>query len=215
MAKVAPEPTLLDRVLAAARIGENDDWEFKSSKGGFPGSFWETYSAMANSAGGTIVLGVGEKDGNATLDGVDALLLEKHKKTLWDGLNNKGVISRNLLASSQVEAQQVNSGWLLVVHTPQASRKERPVYKGLNPFGGTFKRNHEGDYKCTDEEVRRMFADASDTPVDARILDGLKFSDLCDRKSASSRQRRGRELACLKAPLRAGKSPRGWDIGCS
>jgi ATP-dependent DNA helicase RecG len=182
MAKVVSEPSLLDRVLAAARIGENDDWEFKSSKGGFPGSFWETYGAMANSAGGTIVLGVVEKDGNATLDGVDASLLEKHKKTLWDGLNNKGIVSRNLLASSQVEAQQVNSGWLLVVRIPQASRKERPVYKGLNPFGGTFKRNHEGDYKCTDEEVRRMFADAGDMPVDARILDGLKFSDL-DRAS--------------------------------
>ena len=33
---------LLDRILEAARVGETTDWEFKSAKGGFPGSFWET-----------------------------------------------------------------------------------------------------------------------------------------------------------------------------
>ena len=59
---------LLDSILEAARVGETTDWEFKSARGGFPGSFWETYSAMANSEGGVIILGVREKDGIAHLD---------------------------------------------------------------------------------------------------------------------------------------------------
>lgn len=30
---------------------ETDDLEFKSAAGGFPGNFWDTYSAFANSEG--------------------------------------------------------------------------------------------------------------------------------------------------------------------
>lgn len=69
MAK-ASEPPLIDRILDAARIGENDDWEFKSGKGGFPDAVWESYSAMANSAGGVIVLGATQRGEDVTLDGV-------------------------------------------------------------------------------------------------------------------------------------------------
>jgi predicted HTH transcriptional regulator len=54
---------LLNQILEAAKVGETTDWEFKSAQGGFPGSFWETYSAMANTEGGTIILGARERDG--------------------------------------------------------------------------------------------------------------------------------------------------------
>ena len=37
-----------DRITAF----ETFDLEFKSAKGGIPGSFWETYSSFANTQGG-------------------------------------------------------------------------------------------------------------------------------------------------------------------
>lgn len=47
---------------------ENCELEFKSAKGGFPESFWETFSAFANTNGGVIVLGIKHKDKKYTLD---------------------------------------------------------------------------------------------------------------------------------------------------
>jgi len=119
--------SLLDRILEATRIGENDDWEFKSSKGGFPSSLWDSYSAMSNSAGGTIVLGAKQLAGKITLDVVSSVQLDKLKKTLWDQLNNRQMVNRNILASGDVEPVPFQKGWLLAIHVRQATRKERPI----------------------------------------------------------------------------------------
>ena len=41
---------------------ENNRLEVKKAKGGLPVSLWETYSSMSNCHGGTIILGIIEKD---------------------------------------------------------------------------------------------------------------------------------------------------------
>lgn len=59
---------------------ESDDLEFKSAAGGFPDNFWDTYSAFANSDGGTIVFGVSEKKGRFFLDGLQMNLLRNTRR---------------------------------------------------------------------------------------------------------------------------------------
>jgi len=165
---------LLDQILKAAEVGETSDWEFKSAKGGFPGSFWETYSAMANTDGGTIVLGVREKNGKAELDGLLPAQINSYLKILWDDLNNRSKINRNLLSPSHVNVEKN----FLIIRIPRATRTERPIYVGPIPFQNTYRRCFEGDYHCTDEEVRRMFADADSLPRDQRILKNFTIEDI-------------------------------------
>ncbi len=73
---------LLDRILEAAQVGETTDWEFKSARGGFPGSFWETYSAFANTDGGIVILGAREDDSKVRLDGLTPAQLGDYQKIL-------------------------------------------------------------------------------------------------------------------------------------
>jgi hypothetical protein len=71
----------LDLFSALQSSTEGIDTEFKSARGGMPGSFWESYSAMANTQGGTIVLGVTEKPTGLVWAGVpDAAQL---RTVLW------------------------------------------------------------------------------------------------------------------------------------
>lgn len=45
-------------------------------------------------------------------------------------------------------------------------------------FKGTFRRNHEGDYHCSMEEVKSMLRDQADTTQDSLVLENLLISDL-------------------------------------
>jgi ATP-dependent DNA helicase RecG len=48
----------LDRFSAVQSSTEVIDNDFKAAPGGMPGSVWESYSATANTHGGTIVSGM-------------------------------------------------------------------------------------------------------------------------------------------------------------
>jgi ATP-dependent DNA helicase RecG len=158
---------------------ETYDLEYKSAEGGFPGSFWDTYSSFANTQGGTVVLGVKEKHGNFIFDGLTDENINKYIKIFWDCANNKNHVSANILKEDDVEIKEYEGNKIVVFHIPRANRTQRPVYRTTNPYNGTFKRNDEGDYKCTEQEVRRMFADADDSsPKDSRILKGFTTDDI-------------------------------------
>lgn len=165
----------LDLFSPLLPTAEGTDTEFKSARGGLPGSLWETYSAMANTQGGTIVLGVAERDGQLHWEGVpDAAQL---RTVLWNQLNDRQKISRNLLTDGDVRTVAEQGRQYVVVQVPRASRRDRPVYVGQNPLSGTFRRAEEGDYRCSDDEVRRMLADQADTPADAQIVEHFGIRD--------------------------------------
>lgn len=163
-------------VLAAVGIGEDSDWEFKAAQGGLPGSLWETYSGMANTDGGIIVLGVKEKDGVFEIAGLPNPV--QIRKAVWDNVNDHGKVSLNLLSEGDVAYLDTLGKTVLVIKVPRADRRQRPVYVGQNPLTGTYRRNYEGDYHCRPDEVGRMLADQGEESPDARILTGFGFDDL-------------------------------------
>lgn len=166
---------------------ESAEVEFKSARGGFPGSLWETYSAFANTQGGVIVLGVKEKDGKFTLDGITLEQARKYKKEFWDNVNNKAHCSANVLQEKDVQDGEYNGSYVLVFNVPRAPRNKIPVYLHNNPEN-TFKRNYEGDYRCDASEIQRMFADADITehPRDYKFCPNLPSSRILTRQLLSN-----------------------------
>ncbi len=163
-------------------LQENHEVEFKTAagqngNGELPDDFFETYSAMANSYGGTVFLGVKEhRDKSLEITGISNTA--GVKKKLFDTLNNRQKISRNILTDAHIIELSLNGKNIIKIDIPRAKREERPIYKGQNPLQGTYSRNFEGDYKCDEETVKRMLVEQIEESRDNRLLDGYDFNDI-------------------------------------
>lgn len=148
---------------------ENNCLEVKAANGGLPGSLWDTYSSFANSYGGCIVCGaVEKKDGSWKTTGLKDL--PKLKKEFWDTIHNRKKVSACLISEKDVEDYVVGEDVVLVIKVPRANRYQRPVFINNDVFGSTFRRDHEGDYHCTEAEVKAMLRDASEESPDEKVL---------------------------------------------
>ncbi len=156
----------LECKLAAGRDG----------KGQLPVDFWPTYSAFANSRGGIILLGVQEKQGRFSLQGVNQP--ERVITDLFNTVNNPQKVSINLLSDQDVSILTIEGKSLITVSVPAAHRKQKPVYLNGNPFQGTYRRLHDGDRRCDDETIKRMLAEQVEDSRDSRILTGFGLKDL-------------------------------------
>lgn len=161
--------------------------EAKSAKGGFPDSFWDSYSAFANTDGGTILLGVEEKTDH-TLYMKDGLAdAEKMKNDFWNMVNNRQKISHNIVTNSMVYVATLENKDILVVEVPRAERTARPVYKGQDPRRGTYRRWNEGDHLCSIEEISAILRDASNSSLDATPIKDMGMNVFCEESINSYR----------------------------
>lgn len=149
----------------------------KSGKGEIPESIWETYSAMANTNGGHIYLGIEEnKNHEFILRGIQNP--EQLLKSFWDTIRNKNKVSNDILQDQNVLINTIDGKTILELTIPRADRHNKPIYIGNNPMTGTYIRRHEGDYRAHEEIVRRMMAEAIEDSRDDRILDSFDLNDL-------------------------------------
>jgi len=151
---------------------ENNRIEAKKAVGGLPKSIWETYSAFANTLGGIILLGV-EEYPDKSLHPVELPDPEKLVKDFWDIANNVNKVSVNILSDKDVTIENVDGKRIVAIRVPRAHRADKPVFVDGNPLSGSYRRNGEGDYKCTKEEVQAMLRDAAIKSQDMAVLEEM------------------------------------------
>ena len=162
--------------------GERVTLECKKASRGLPTSLWETYSAFANTYGGTILLGVVEhmdetdKSKRFEIVGVDDA--DKIRKNLWDIVNNKEKVNINLLHDDDVQTIDAGGKAIIAINVPRADYTIRPIYINGNLSKGTFKRNHDGDYHCSEQELKMMLRDANEAGNDRMILEYYTMDDI-------------------------------------
>jgi predicted HTH transcriptional regulator len=161
--------------------GEKVDIECKTAEGNVPKSVYESYSAFANTKGGYIILGVLEDKTKS--DPEERFVIQgiknpgTQKEDFWNTINGNKV-NVNVLKDEDVFVVEEGETKLLVIHVPRADFNMRPVYVGENPYKGTYKRNHEGDYHATEHEVRGMIRDQSLEGNDGTILEYYTMDDI-------------------------------------
>ena len=157
---------------------ENNRLEAKAAAVGLPKSLWATYSAFANTNGGIILLGVTEDAQHQLhVEGVndaDALVID-----FWNIINNQSKISINVLNDKDVIVREFDGKKIIIISVPRAQRYDKPIYLDGNLFS-SYKRNGEGDYRCTKEVIQAMLRDASPKTQDMLVLGNMNL-DVFDK----------------------------------
>jgi predicted HTH transcriptional regulator len=164
------------------KYGERLTLECKKAESNVPASVWETYSAFANTVGGTILFGIEEhpkeKDPGKRFTIANIDRPQARLKEFWDIINNSNKVNINILRSTDVGTCVIDGKTIIWIEVPQAEYAQKPVYINGNPISGTFKRNYEGDYHCREAEVAAMFRDSKDEGNDGALLEGYTMDDI-------------------------------------
>lgn len=159
----------LNKVL---KMKEGSNIEFKKAKNQVPKSFWETYSAFANTDGGIVIFGIDEKSKEVT--GVtDAYKL---RDDLFNNLNNPNKVSKNIISNKDVKIVVEKELQLLIITIPEAPYNSKPIYLNGDPRE-SYERLGEGDRKLSIEKYKALIVGAKEE-TDNELLKNYNLDDL-------------------------------------
>ncbi|MGJ0321089.1 RNA-binding domain-containing protein [Aliarcobacter cryaerophilus] len=163
-------------------LRENYQFEAKSAQGHngngeVPKDLWESYSAMANTDGGKILLGAKElKDGSLEFLGINNI--DRVQKDFWTTVNNPQKVNKNILNDADLQVINCQEKDLILINIPRVSRTIKPIYIGQNPLTGTYLRYHDSDIKANEDIVKHFLADAINESNDTFIVEGFTMDDI-------------------------------------
>jgi len=168
-------------IKKALRKGERVTLECKKAMAEVPRSLWETYSAFANTLGGLILLGVDEHSNETNVakryEIVGVTDAQKILTDFWNTINSDKV-NVNILTDSDVEVINISGKQIVCIHVPMADWRAKPIYLNGNVYKGTFRRNHEGDYHCTEDQVKAMIRDSNTEGNDGILIEYYGMDDI-------------------------------------
>ena len=170
-------------VMELLSKGEKVDIECKESDSTLTKSLWETYSSFANTNGGYIFLGIKENKKkrlpNERFEIQGIKNPDVQIKDFWNTINSDKV-NKNILKDEDVQEVKIPSSdsAIIVICVPRADYNNRPIFINGNPYKGTFKRNHEGDYHATEDEVNAMLRDQKSEGNDGIVLEHYGLDDI-------------------------------------
>lgn len=169
------------RIESILANGEHINLECKKATNAIPNSIWETYSSFANTYGGTILLGIvenlKEKDIKKRFQVVGVEDSQKIITDFWNTINSNKV-NENILSDSDVNIIDIDGKKVVCINVPQADWRIKPIYLNDNIYKGTYRRNQEGDYRCTERQVRAMIRDSFEEGNDGILIEHYNMDDI-------------------------------------
>lgn len=154
-------------------IKEGSNIELKKAKNQVPKSFWETYSAFANTDGGIVIFGIDEKSKEIT--GVTDPY--KLRDDLFNILNNPNKVSKNIISNEDIKIKELESKlFVLLITVPEAPYNLKPIYLNGNPTEA-YERLGEGDRKLSSEKYKALIVGAK-KETDNELLKNYDLDDL-------------------------------------
>ena len=153
---------------------ENNRLEAKKATGGLPQSLWQTYSSFANTDGGVLLLGV-EENADKVLNIVGLENTEKLIADFWNTVNNSNKVNINILKDKNLQVIEQDGKRIIAIKIPRAERMDKPIYLN-NDMWSAYRRNGDGDFRCSKSSVRAMLRDSANETQDMLILEKMPFS---------------------------------------
>lgn len=157
-----------DELLARMNGFEWNDFECKRAQRGVPDDAYKTVSAFANTAGGWLVFGVSEANGQLLVTGVEQP--DKVQNDFLSALRSGQKLNRRIAVEPQ--RFEIDGKHVFAFHVQESPRTDKPVYLKGDPRQ-SYVRRGAGDEQCTSTELERFLRDAAHERFDGIALEDI------------------------------------------
>ncbi|GAA1014536.1 dihydroorotate dehydrogenase [Acrocarpospora pleiomorpha] len=148
------------------------DVEIKAAGGGLSKSVRETISAFANGHGGTLILGLDEREGFLPAAGFDA-------KRIQESLSAACADEMEPPVRADIRIVVFEGAMLVLAEIPGLGPRFKPCYvKARGEYGGSFIRGGDGDRRLTDFEIHLLHTNRGQPRDDLSTVEGATLDDL-------------------------------------